>query len=248
MEDIFYIIGEDRAGHINEMEFLHYKNMGYIDVCECGSKGPTEFKDLEAAKVALATANASYLKGLYTFRIVTKQSQNKPTKWAEGEKEMKNNELFEDWMDDKTPKAFKNLLKGFKVGDWVRHDKLFGTYEITEIDTATGRVFMETAKGDGFFNSDSTAPEMAYCISDMTGWYVIDKPAPPKKHPLGLEPRSIWEEGVLAEREGERLVKINEAIKRYLDDDEMTIPEEWIEEYNEIKLSKRNESKEKRKI
>jgi hypothetical protein len=43
-------------------------------------------------------------------------------------------------------------------------------------------------------------------------------------------------------------VKINEAIKRYLDDDEMTIPEEWIEEYNEIKLSKRNESKEKRKI
>ena len=30
------------------------------------------------------------------------------------------------------------------------------------------------------------------CITDMTGWYVIDKPAPPKKPPLGLEPRSLW--------------------------------------------------------
>ena len=89
-------------------------------------------------------------------------------------------------------KVMAQLIKGFKVGDWVRHDKLFGTYEIIEIDTAKGRVFMESAKGDGFFNSGSTAPEMTYCISNMNGWYVIDKPAPPKKPPLGLEPRSLW--------------------------------------------------------
>jgi hypothetical protein len=161
---------------------------------------------------------------------------------------MKANETFEDFCNEAYAKAIKGLLKGFKVGDWVRHDKLFGTYEIIEIDTAKGRVFMESAKGDGFFNSGSTAPEMTYCISNMNGWFVIDKPTPlPKKHPLGLKPRYIWQEEVLTERENERLAEIVEAIKRYLDDNEMTIPEEWIEEYNEIKLSKRNESKEKRK-
>lgn len=46
-----------------------------------------------------------------------------------------------------------------------------------------------------------------------------------KKPPLGLTPRNIWL--------SERFYDINAAIKRYLDEN-YPIPDEWIEEYNEL--------------
>ena len=72
MEDIFYIIGVDRAGHTNEMEFTHLKNRGITDVCESGTKGATVFNTYRDAIEALGIANASYLRHLYTFEIVSK--------------------------------------------------------------------------------------------------------------------------------------------------------------------------------
>jgi len=131
------------------------------------------------------------------------------------------------------------MTKEIKVGDYVRRDDLYGTYKVVEIYD-NGRVFLTMVGSSAVENEKENTTEWLMCYNSTSGFTVVDKPTPPKRHPLGLEPRSIWEEGVLAEREGERLVKINEAIKRYLDDDEMTIPEEWIEEYNEIKLRKQS--------
>lgn len=47
----------------------------------------------------------------------------------------------------------------------------------------------------------------------------------PKKPPLGVEPRWLYEE--------QRLQDLGDAIYRYLSD-KMPIQTEWIEEYNEI--------------
>lgn len=55
----------------------------------------------------------------------------------------------------------------------------------------------------------------------------IDVPNPRKavKPPLGITPKRIWQEL--------RLQDITEAIQRYKDTN-MTIPNKWIEEYNEL--------------
>ena len=55
-----------------------------------------------------------------------------------------------------------------------------------------------------------------------------------QKTPLGLMPRAIWEEKTLQKHAKERKAGIVEAIKRYLDDGKVAIPQEWIREYNEI--------------
>jgi len=50
--------------------------------------------------------------------------------------------------------------------------------------------------------------------------------------PLGLIPKDIWK--------WQRLQAINEAIERYVNSN-MEIPDEWIEEYNElIKIVEQN--------
>jgi hypothetical protein len=46
--------------------------------------------------------------------------------------------------------------------------------------------------------------------------------------------KELWEAKTLQRHAKERKANIVEAIKRYLDDGKVAIPQEWIREYNEI--------------
>ena len=66
-----------------------------------------------------------------------------------------------------------------------------------------------------------------YNLVDIEAEFKLESHISKIKPPLGLTPRFIHDD--------DRRIEIKEAMKRYLDKD-MTIPKEWIEEYNELLL------------
>jgi len=54
-----------------------------------------------------------------------------------------------------------------------------------------------------------------------------------KKPPLGLIPKNIWFEDIQDKHAQERIQEVKEAMLRYMCDN-MAIPEDWYDEYNEL--------------
>ena len=54
-----------------------------------------------------------------------------------------------------------------------------------------------------------------------------------KQPPLGIMPRRIWEDSVIALHSQERIAELKEASIRYLEAN-LVIPNEWIFEYNHL--------------